>query len=117
MSLPLGSDIPSTSCFMVYSCAIQLSYIVYGSIMYSIKIYSETTFNTHLIQVYYVLTRFITFYYYHLLHFPFLPFTTINTALSHCSLQFAIWEYLMPFIPFITYGVFIYYNLFNLFHL
>ena len=56
----------------------------------------------HLIFVYYVLTWCITFY-----SLPFIKFSFI--------LQFRTWEYLLPFIPFITNCVFIYYQLFHLF--
>ena len=38
---------------------------------------SNTSFNAHLIFVYYILTRFITFSLLLLLHFPFLPFAII----------------------------------------
>ena len=53
-------------------------------------------------------------YYYHLLHFPFLPFIIIYYSLHHL-LHVTIWEYLLPFIPFITNGVFNNYLLFHLF--
>ena len=45
------------------------------------------------------------FIYYHLLHFPFLPFTML---LLHHSSQFASWEYLLLLIPLLQTVLFIY---------
>ena len=45
------------------------------------------------------------FIYYHLFHFHFYYLLPFITPLLHHLLQYAIWEYLLPFIPFMTNGV------------
>ena len=75
-------------------------------IYYYIKYLFNPSFDTHLILVYYVLTRFIAICNWVCL-LPFVPFITNSVLhlLPHHLLQFTIWVCFLPFIPFITSGI------------
>ena len=71
-------------------------------------------FNLFLLPLNYQFTSnsklsFVHIYYcifYHLWHFSFYHLLTILTFLLHHLLELAIWDHLLPFIPFLTNGVF-----------